>query len=287
MRSRAAAREREKKFRQIMKSTSSVYIAGAVAALLVLALIVFQPFAIVNAGERGVVLKFGQVEDRVLSEGIHLIVPVVNSVQRLSVRVQKHQVPAEAASKDLQDVYTDVALNWHIVPEQANTVFQQIGDEGQIVQRIINPAIEEVLKAVMAQYTAEQIITKRGEVKAGIDDQLTTRLANYNLAVDDISLVNIHFSDRFREAVEAKQIAEQDAKRAEFVALKATKEAEAEVNRAQGQAEAQRLLRENLTAEILQKQAIEKWDGHFPTVFGGNGTLPFINLDSAKLGPQK
>lgn len=270
-----------------MKSNSTVYFFGAIAAMLALLLLVFQPFAIVNAGERGVVLEFGQVQEQVLDEGLHFIIPVVNTVEKLSVRVQKHQIPAEAASKDLQDVYTDVALNWHVVPEKANTVFQQVGNEGQIVQRIINPAIEEVLKAVMAQYTAEQIITRRGEVKAGIDEQLTSRLANYNVAVDDISLVNIHFSQRFSEAVEAKQIAEQDAKRAEFIALKATKEAEAEVNRATGQAEAQRLLRENLTPEILQKQAIEKWDGHFPTVLGGSGALPFINVETAKLQPQK
>ncbi|HIK29005.1 MAG: prohibitin family protein [Oscillatoriaceae bacterium SKW80] len=270
-----------------MKSRNISYIVGASAAVLALLLIVFQPFVIVNAGERGVMMKFGQVQEKVLDEGLHFIIPIVNTVERLSVRVQKHQIPAEAASKDLQDVYTDVALNWHIVPEKVNKVFQQVGNEGQIVQRIINPAIEEVLKAVMAQYTAEQIITRRGEVKAGIDDLLTSRLANYNVAVDDISLVNIHFSKRFSEAVEAKQIAEQDAKRAEFIALKAMKEAEAEINRAKGQAEAQRLLRENLTPEILQKQAIEKWDGHFPMVLGGNGALPFINLDTAKSPIQK
>lgn len=270
-----------------MKLNSTGYILGAIAAVLALLLFVFQPFAIVNAGERGVVLNFGQVQEQVLDEGLHFIIPIVNTVEKLSVRVQKHQIPAEAASKDLQDVYTDVALNWHVLAEEANTVFQQVGNEGQIVQRIINPAIEEVLKAVMAQYTAEQIITRRGEVKANIDEQLTSRLANYNVAVDDISLVNIHFSQRFSEAVEAKQIAEQDAKRAEFIALKATKEAEAEVNRATGQAEAQRLLRENLTPEILQKQAIEKWDGHFPTVMGGSGALPFINVDAAKLPAQK
>jgi prohibitin 1 len=224
-------------------------------------------------------MEFGQVQPQVLSEGIHPIIPVVNSVERLSVRVQKHQIPAQSASKDLQDVFTDVALNWHIIPEKANAIFQQIGNENEIVQRIINPAVEEVLKAIMARYTAEEIITKRGDLKAGVDETLTTRLANYNIAVDDISLVNVHFSEKFSEAVESKQIAEQDAKRAEFIALKATQEAQAEVNRAKGQTEAQRLLRETLTPELLQKMAIEKWDGKFPTVLGGNSALPFINLN--------
>jgi prohibitin 1 len=242
-----------------------------------------RPFVIVNAGERGVVMSFGEVQERVLTEGIHPILPIANTVKILSVRVQKHQFPTQAASRDLQDVFADVALNWHIEPTKANMVFQQIGDENQVVQRIINPAVEEVLKAVMAKYTAEEIITKRGEVKAGVDETLTQRLANYQIAVDDISLVNVHFSERFSEAVEAKQIAEQEAKRAEFIAQKASVEAEAEINRARGQAESQRLVRETLTPELLQKLAIEKWDGKFPTVLGGNGALPFVNIDTAQM----
>ncbi|MBW4575558.1 MAG: prohibitin family protein [Aphanothece sp. CMT-3BRIN-NPC111] len=266
---------------------NSLSIASVLILLLLLVGIFFKPFVVVNAGERGVVMQFGKVQEGVLGEGIHALVPIVNSVQKLSVRVQKHQIPAQAASRDLQDVFTDVALNWHIRSQEANTIFQQIGDERQVVGRIINPAVEEVLKAVMAKYTAEEIITKRGEVKAGVDESLTTRLANYHIAVDDISLVSVHFSERFSQAVEAKQIAEQDAKRAEFVALKAEKEANAEVNRAKGQAEAQRLLRENLTQEILQKQAIEKWNGEFPTVLGGNGALPFLNIEAAKMPSQK
>ncbi len=266
-----------------MKSNSFLYVVGTLTLLVLVVLLLFKPFTIVNAGERGVIMEFGKVGDEVLGEGIHAIVPIVTSIQKLSVRVQKHQIPAQAASKDLQDVFTDVALNWHIIPERANIVFQQIGNEREVVERIINPAVEEVLKAVMARYTAEEIITNREEVKAGVDESLTTRLANYNLGVDDISLVNVHFSERFSEAVEAKQIAEQEAKRADFVALKAIKEAEADVNRAKGQSEAQRLQRETLTAELLQKQAIEKWDGKFPTVLGGNGALPFINISPGDL----
>lgn len=123
----------------------------------------------------------------------------------------------------------------------------------------------------MAVYTAEEIITKREEVKAGVDDMLTTRLANYHVAVDDISLVYVHFSERFRDAVEAKQIAEQEAKRAEFVALKAIKQAETMVNLAKGDAEAQRLVRETVTPEILQKQTIEKCDGELPKIVSEGG----------------
>ena len=251
-----------------MKTNNSLYIARQITLLLVLITILSMTFVVVNAGERGVLMQFGKVQERILGEGIHPVIPIVNTVQKLSVRVQKQEISAEASSKDLQDVFTNVALNWHIIPEQANVIFQQIGDENEVIQRIIDPAVEEVLKAVMAKYTAEEIITKRGEVKAGVDDSLTKRLASYHIRVDDISLVRAHFSDRFSEAVEAKQVAEQEVKRAEFVALKASKQAAANINLAKGEAETQRLLRETLTPEILQRQAIEKWNGKLPLVVG-------------------
>ncbi len=268
-------------FKSAMKKhNNALYSAVQLTVLLLLILILFTPIAIVNAGQRGVVMEFGKVQDRVLGEGIHLIIPIVNTVKILSVRVQKHEISAEASSKDLQDVFTDVALNWHIIPSEANAMFQQIGDENSVVDRIINPAVEEVLKAVIAEYTAEEIITKRGKVKAEVDEALSARLVSYHIAVDDISLVHVHFSPRFAEAVEAKQIAEQEVKRAEFVALKVSKEAEAKVNLAKGEAEAHRLLREDLNLELLQKQAIEKWNGKLPLIVGKSAPklLDFIKI---------
>jgi len=253
------------------KKNKDVFIAVQLTLLIVFLAILSKFFVIVNAGERGVLMQFGKVQEQVLGEGLHIILPTVYTVKKLSVRVQKQESSAEASSKDLQDVFTDVALNWHIIPDEANAIFQQIGDEKEVVARIIAPAVEEVLKAVMAKYTAEEIITKRGEVKAAVDEYLTLRLLTYHIAVDDISLVHVHFSQRFSDAVEAKQIAEQEAKRGEFLALKAVKEAEAKVNLAKGEAEVQRLLRDNLTPELLERQAIEKWDGKLPVIVGDGG----------------
>jgi prohibitin 1 len=249
-----------------MKQIKFTNNAGKITALLFLITILLTPFVVVNAGERGVLMQFGEVQKTVLPEGIHIIIPVVNTVKKISVRVQKQEISAEASSKDLQDVFTDVALNWHVIPEETNIMFQEIGDEQDLVNKIINPAVEEVLKAVIARYTAEEVVTKRGEVKSEVDDTLTARLHDYHIAVDDISLVHVNFSDKFSEAVEAKQIAEQDAKRADFIALKAAKQAEAQVNLAKGEAEINRLLRDSLTNEILERQAIEKWDGKLPLI---------------------
>ncbi|MGV2389907.1 MAG UNVERIFIED_CONTAM: prohibitin family protein [Microcystis novacekii LVE1205-3] len=190
--------------------------------LLLILAIIFNPFVIVNAGERGVLMVFGQVQEKILNEGIHGIIPVVNTVKKLSVRIQKQQIAAEASSKDLQEVFTDVALNWHILASEVNNIFQQIGDEAAVIEQVIDPAVEEILKEVMAKYTAEELITKREEVKGEVDHRLTARLRDYHIGVDDVSLVHVNFSDRFTEAVEAKQIAEQEAKKAGFMVLKAS-----------------------------------------------------------------
>jgi regulator of protease activity HflC (stomatin/prohibitin superfamily) len=261
------------------------YLAGGFIVLL--GLIAFRPFSIINAGERGVVMKFGKVQDTILEEGIHFVVPVVTSVKPLNVRVQKNGFQTDAASKDLQKVTTELAVNWHIDPMKVNKIYQSVGDEENIVNGIITPAVSEVLKAATAKKTAEEIITKRTALKEEIDKSLESRLATYGILVDDVSLVDFSFSPEFSKAIEAKQIAEQEARQASFIAQKASQEAQADINRAKGQAEAQRLQRQTLTPELLQKQAIEKWDGRFPMVMGENGALPFINIDSEGFSTQQ
>ncbi|MGL5064332.1 MAG: prohibitin family protein [Microcoleus sp.] len=261
---------------QSFKYNLALYVVGGI--VLAIAALILRPFALVGAGERGIMMRFGKVQNTILDEGIHPIIPIVTSVKTLSVRVQKTDIQADAASKDLQKVSTDLAVNWNIDPAKANQVFQQIGDEEQIVTSILSPAISEVLKAATANKTAEEIITQRNALKNEIDSSLKKRLEPYGVIVRDVSLINFGFSPEFSKAIEAKQIAEQEAKQAEFAVKKATQEAQAEINRAKGQAEAQRLQRQSLTPEILQQQAIQKWDGKFPTVMGGNNSLPLINI---------
>ena len=247
--------------------------------LLLLLLIFLNPLVIINAGERGIFMVFGKVQTEILGEGLHFIIPVAETVQKMTVRIQKQEISAEASSKDLQEVFTDVALNWHIIPEKANLAFQQIGDENAIIEAIINPVIEEILKAVMAKYTAEEIITRRENVKSEVDNLLTGQLINYHIQVDNISLVHVHFSQRFMDAVEAKQIAEQDAKNAGFLVLKAIKEAEAKVNLSKGEAEANALLQKTLTPQILQRQVVAQWNGKLPLVLDDKSIHRF-NLDT-------
>jgi regulator of protease activity HflC (stomatin/prohibitin superfamily) len=232
----------------------------------------------VNPGERGVVIKLGKVQDGILDEGIHPVIPFITSVKTLNVRIQKTDIETSAGTKDLQSVNINLALNWYIEPTQVNKVYQQIGNEQDVVTRIITPALNEVLKAATPRKTAEEILIKRAELKEEIDRDIKKRLAVYGIQVTEVALVNVAFSPEFAKAIEAKQIAEQQVQQAKYEAMKARQDAEAEVNQAKGKAEAQRLLRQTLTPELLQKQAIEKWNGQFPTVMGGSSTLPLINI---------
>jgi regulator of protease activity HflC (stomatin/prohibitin superfamily) len=256
-------------------------IMGGIGLLLLVT--IFRPFTIVNAGERGVVMYAGQVQKTILDEGIHPIIPILTRVKKLSVRVQKTDVTAAAASRDLQDINADIAINWHLDPTKVNDTYQRIGDLDTIITSIINPAVSEVVKASVPRRTVADTLRDRGILKDEIDTALAKRLAPYGIIVDDVSLVNFAFSPEFKAAIEAKQVAEQEAQKAAFRAQQASQEAKAEINRAKGQAEAQRLLRETLTPEILQQQAIAKWDGRFPAVVMGEGSLPLLNLDQAAL----
>lgn len=256
----------------------AVLAAGALVLFFVL-----NPFVIIGAGERGVVLNFGAVQPRVLDEGLHFRVPIMQRIVKVDVRVFKAQTDAEAASKDLQDTHSTIALNYHILPEKSNWVYQNIGREYK--DRIIDPAVQEVVKAVTARYTAVELITQREKVRAEIKEMLRQRLLSYNIVVDDFSIVNFKFSQQFTQAIEAKQTAEQLALKAQRDLERIKIEAEQKVAQAKAEAEALRLQKENVTPQLVRLRqieaslrAIEKWDGHMPRVT--SGAVPFIDVKS-------
>jgi regulator of protease activity HflC (stomatin/prohibitin superfamily) len=228
--------------------------------------LVSQFFVIVPAGHQGVLLRFGAVQEKVLSEGLHPVLPVRDSVRPMTLRIQSQQFHSEAASRDLQDVEFDVAISWHLEPNQVPRIYQRLGDETKIVSTVIEPALEDGLKAVVAHFRAEELITDRDHVKESLFQLLFERLKIHNIGLNSVDLLQVDFSKQFRLAVEAKQVAEQDAKRAAYDADKARRLAEAKVFLADGQARAQQLLQTSLTPEVLEHEAIEKWNGHLPLV---------------------
>ena len=263
------------------KSTAVKVIIGLIIVLVIL--FIANPFIIVGAGERGVVLNFGAVQNEVFGEGIHFRVPFVQRVIRMDVRVHKSQVEAESVSKDLQDTHSTIAVNYHMLPQKAAWVYQNIGTEYK--ERIIDPAVQEVVKAVTARYTAVELITQREKVRSEIKDNLNQRLSGYNIFVDDFSIINFKFSQQFTQAIESKQTAEQFALKAQRDLERIKIEAEQKVAQAQAEAEALRLQKANITPELVKlrqieasMKAIEKWDGHMPQVT--SGAVPFIDIKS-------
>ena len=251
-----------------------------VAILLVFLFI--NPFVQVGAGERGVVLNFGAVQDTVWDEGLHFMIPIMQRVVIMDVKIQKVVTDAASASSDLQDVTSSVALNYHVIPDKANVVYQKIGL--QFKERIIDPAIQEIMKAVSAEYTAEELITKRPAVSDAMKAALNERLLKSNIAVDAFSIVSFSFSPVFTEAIEAKQTAEQLALKSKRDLEKIKIEAEQTITSAKAEAESLRLQKANISRDLIELRkieanlkAIEKWDGNLPQVTGG-GAVPFIGV---------
>ncbi|TFH41981.1 MAG: prohibitin family protein [ANME-2 cluster archaeon] len=252
-----------------------------IGAILVVFLFL-SPFVQVGAGERGVVLNFGAVQDTVLNEGLHFRMPIMQKIAIMDVKVQKAVTDATSASADLQDVTSSVALNYHVVPDKANVVYQTIGVEFK--ERIIDPAIQEVMKAVSARYTAEELITKRAAVSEAMRANLAERLLPNNIAVDAVSIVAFSFSKVFTEAIESKQTAEQLALKAKRDLDRIKIEAEQTITAAKAEAEALRLQNANISTDLIELRkieanlkAIDKWNGILPQVTGG-GAIPFIGV---------
>ncbi len=244
-------------------------------------LLLMRPWVKVGAGERGVVLNFGAVKETVLNEGLHFRIPIMQEVVLMDVRVQKATINAPAASSDLQDVSSEVALNYHIIPDKSNIVYQSLGI--YFKERIVDPAIQEVVKAVTAEYTAEELITKRPAVSESMRTNLQQRLLTHNIAVDAFSIVSFSFSQVFTEAIEAKQTAEQHALKAKRDLDRIKIEAEQKIAAARAEAESLRLQRANISRDLIELRkieanlkAIEKWNGTLPNV--NSGALPFLEL---------
>jgi len=247
-----------------------------VGLILILVLIVLlNPFAIVGAGSVGVITRFGAI-NRVAKPGIVLKIPVVERVHTMDTRTQKDQVEAQAASKDLQIVKSTIAVNYHLDGVEATQVYQNIGVDYQ--DRVISPAIQDMFKATTAQYTAEELITQREIVRETAEAGLSKKMQPYHIVVDNFNIVNFDFSPEFNTAIEAKQVAQQSVETAKQNLARIEVEAKQAQTQAQGQADAQKALKDTgaLSAEYLQYLALTKWNGILPTYTGG--AIPFVNI---------
>lgn len=263
-----------------MRSNLVVKLVLAIVGIAVL--LMLSPFAIVPAGNRGVLTTFGKPSNEVFGEGLHFRWPLAQKMHLVGVAIEKGEGQGDAASKDLQTVRTKIVINYHVRPDAVVSVYRDLGN--QPGERIIVPAVQEAVKAIAARYTAEELISKRAIVRNDIVDALRERMARHGLVIDEFSIVSFNFSKTFDEAIEAKTTAEQLKMKAERDLQRIEVEAQQKIARARAEAESLALQRQQVTPELLrlretenQAKAIEKWDGHLPATMAG-GVVPFISL---------
>ena len=256
-------------------------------------------FVVIPAGHTGVALTFGKVEDVVLQEGLHFKVPFVQKIVVVDNRIVKLDVNTEAFSKDLQTITTVVAVNYHVGKENSQTLYKNVGMGFEEV--LITPAVNEVLKAVTAKYTAVELVSSRAEVSMLLDEGLNEKMNAYGIFINELNIINWDFSEEYINAVEAKQVAEQNLIKtrteqeqalviANTEAQKRVIAAEAEANEikvlAQANAESNRIITESISELLIKYQTVSKWDGKLPTVMSGSDNMLIdIPLTSAAEQP--
>ena len=241
-------------------------------------MLISSTFGTVGAGERGILLQFGAVKDKVFGEGLYFKIPFVQEVVIIDVKIQKDEVPASASSKDLQVVTSKIALNYHLDPDSVNKIWQEIGKNYN--SRIISPSIQEAVKSITAKFTAEELITKREEVKEQIKANLTERLLVHAIIVDEFNIIDFFFSPAFNEAIEAKVTAQQLKLKAERDLERIKIEKLQIISAAEGKARAIQIEAQALKAnpKVVDLRWIEKWDGKTPTYWGQ--VNPFFGINN-------
>lgn len=269
----------------LMKRKTKIWITAA-AIVLVIVVVLCSALTIVPAGHTGVVVTVGKVSDRVLSEGLHFKIPFAQQVVVMNNKIQKTEINSNSVSRDLQTVSSGVAINYHVTQDASAKIYKRIGE--QYADTVLQPAIQEAVKAVTAQYTAEELITKRSAVGDEIGQTLSKKVSEYGIIIDKFNIVNFDFSEEFNAAIEQKQVAEQNKLRAETEKEQKIIEAEAEAERkviaaqaeadairqkAEAEAEANQKLNESLSENVLRYQQIEKWDGKYPNVVSSDSSI--------------
>src|SRR5947209_1065188 len=270
------------------RSSNKLIVVAGIVTFVVIIVVMFESVVVVEAGHRGVVLYVGAVENRVLGEGIHFIIPFAEQVVPLEVRTLKFQADASAASNDLQEVQTTIALNYHISPSQANIIYQQLG--ANYADRIIAPTIQESVKASVAKFNAEELITKRATAKAVIAQTIGNTLSARNIVVETVFITDFKFSQAFANQVESKVVAFQkflteqnNLKAIQVVAnqtvVQAQATARANVAKANGESQAIKIITVQLkqSPTYLQWLSINRWNGQLPYALG-SGAVPFFQL---------
>jgi len=271
--------EKEKKFNKKIIIGFIYFIITVVVILLI-----FSSFTVIDAGHTGVVVRLGKVSDNVLNEGFHFKLPIITNIVKIDNRVLKTEVESNSASKDLQSISSKVSVNYRVNTNSSAKIYKNVGNNFETV--IVNPAIHECMKSVTAKYNAEELITKRAIVSSEMEKEISQKINPYGLNIEVFNIIDFDFSEEFSKAIEAKQTAQQQALKAEQDLARIKVEASQTVEKAKAESEAYQLKNQQLTDKVIMMEFVEKWDGKLPAVTSGGSALfdmsSFINSNGLK-----
>ena len=249
-----------------MKYTKRIVIA--IFLLIIIIVCLFGSFRTIKSGQVGIRVRFGKVVSSQMDEGVNFKIPFIEKIVKMNIQVQKTEIETESSSKDLQIVNMKLAVNYKVDGKKATNLYKNVGTKYEDI--ILQPAIQESIKAVTSKYTAEELITKRNEVSVESMKELDNKVKKYGIIIDNFNITNFNFSEEYNKAIEEKQVAEQKVLTAKQELEKAKVDAEKKVVQAESEKKANDLKQVSLTDNIIKEKFIEKWNGELPKATGGN-----------------
>lgn len=239
-----------------------------------MSLLALSACTVVSPTERAVRYNFGSLSESVLEPGTHVWIPYVAGSKTLDVSIQKLNIETSSGTKDQQEVGTNVTLSIQVEPTKVVQLVKTFGSEESAIDQII-PMVKEAVNSQVSKYSAKEVLTKRTELKEGIEQAAKDELLKYGIILHAVSVTDLQYSKGYTDAIEAAQIAEQRAKEAEYKTLQTENEAKAAIAKARGEAEANRLKQQTVTPLLVQLEAVQKWNGQLPQ-FNGGSNMPFM-----------
>ena len=247
-----------------------------ISIIIIVGLLLLQSVTIIHSGEVGIRIRFGKVMKQQVPEGIAFQIPGIEKIKKINIQVQKIEVDTNSSSKDLQEVNMKLAVNYQVEKNEANSLYKNVGMNYHSV--ILEPAIEESIKAITSQYTAEELITHRSDVSKKCMKELSTKVEKYGIKISDFNITNFSFSEEFDKAIEEKQIAEQKVLTAKQELEKEKIEAEKKIVKAEAEKQSNELKGQTINDNIIKEKFIEKWNGELPKVMGNESIMDITSI---------
>ena len=259
--------------KDMLKEKKVIVLFGVI---IIVAILLLSSITTIESGQVGIRVRFGKVVSEPTTEGINFKIPFIEQIEKLNIRVQKIEVKTSSSSRDLQEVDMSLAVNYRIDNKKAVSLYKTVGKNYTTI--VLEPAIEESIKAVTSKYTAEELITNRSEVSAKCMEELSKKVEKYGLIVNDFNITNFSFSEEFEKAIEEKQVAEQKVLTAKQELEKEKIEAEKKIVKAEAEKQANELKQQTLTDNIIKEKFIEKWNSELPKVTGNTGLFDISSI---------